>query len=204
MALGILDILGLILTYLIGSIPFGLIVAKIFCKADPREDGSKNIGATNITRLYGVHLGAITFLFDAAKGFLPVFFLAYLNSSPFYLSLVALCAVLGHIFSIFTAGRGGKGVATSIGVFLGLMPGLTAISLVIFIIVVAWTGFISLGSLSFVLSLAIMVPIFTDGSYTIATLVIAALVIWKHRENISRLLAKEEKPWRRSAQRPSK
>jgi acyl phosphate:glycerol-3-phosphate acyltransferase len=196
------NILWLALTYLIGSMPFGLIVARTLCGVDPREGGSRNIGATNVARLCGTRYGLLTLGLDLLKGYVPVVLAMGFSDSTFFLGLTALTALVGHMYSVFLNGKGGKGVATTIGVFLALTPGAITLSLLLCIAAIWASGYVSLGSLTLVASL----PVFHLLSGWIGlvpfSLIVMALVFFKHKENIVRLARGEEKPWRKSGMPP--
>lgn len=189
------------LSYAIGAIPFGLLLSR-GRGVDIREQGSKNIGATNVSRLLGKKLGLLTFLLDCAKGYGPMFFAGLLfgKSSNHHL-IVALCgaaAVIGHMFPIYLGFKGGKGVATGLGVFLYVAPQTVLLSVVVFIGTVATTGFVSLGSL---LASAVILPclyFFAEPhwKFFLASFIVA--MIWiKHHENIGRLLKGKEKSFKK-------
>ena len=191
----------IILSYLIGAIPFGLLLSR-GRGINIREQGSKNIGATNVSRLLGKKLGFLTFLLDCAKGYLPMFLAGLLlNDNPDCHIVIALCgaaAVVGHMFPIYLGFKGGKGVATGLGVFLYLAPQAILLSVLVFIATVATTGFVSLGSL---LASAVVLPClyFLDGStwkFALASFIV--VMIWvKHHENIGRLLQGTEKSFKK-------
>lgn len=188
-------------SYLLGAVPFGLVIGKMAGK-DVRTEGSKNIGATNVSRLLGKKLGFVTLICDGCKGYLPMLVAAtVLKNDPYVDMMVALCgiaAVLGHMFPIYLGFKGGKGVATGLGVFLYLSPPAILISLGVFAASVALSGFVSVGSL---LSSALMVLwlwLLGQSKITIMTAAIVAGLIWlKHHENIARLLKGEEKSWKK-------
>lgn len=115
-----LEVLWVALAYVLGSVPWGLVIAKTFCHLDPRESGSRNTGATNVARLCGFGWGVVTLACDVCKGAVPVWLAFRINPSPVFVSVVGLACVLGHVFSCFMKFKGGKAVATSIGVFLPL------------------------------------------------------------------------------------
>jgi acyl phosphate:glycerol-3-phosphate acyltransferase len=196
------NILWIALTYLIGSMPFGLIVARTFCGIDPREAGSRNIGATNVARLCGTRYGVLTLGLDLLKGYVPVALATGFSDSTLFLGMTALAALVGHMYSAFLGGNGGKGVATTIGVFLALTPGPLFISLFLCGLAVWASGYVSLGSLTLVASL----PLFHLLSGWIGlvpfSLIAMVLVFLKHRENILRLAKGEEKTWRKSGTLP--
>ena len=188
-------------SYFLGAIPFGLLIGKLAGK-DVRTEGSRNIGATNVSRILGKKLGFLTLVCDCLKGYLPMLFAAsILQGEPYAEVTVALCGVLtviGHMFPVYLGFKGGKGVATGLGVFLYLSPLAILISLGVFIGAVAVSGFVSVGSL--LASALIVVWLWLlDQSITSVTAAagIAALIWFKHRENISRLLKGEEKSWKK-------
>ena len=179
--------------YLLGSVPFGLVIAKTFCGIDPRTAGSKNIGTTNVARLCGLHWGIATLACDALKGMLPTLLALQFLHSPFYASLVGLCGLLGHLYSIFLGFRGGKAVATTVGVFIPLSFYSLLISAAACLLVIWRSGFVSLGSLTLATLLPVCLLFF--GRYELLPLAIVVwlLIVVKHRENIKRLLRGEEK-----------
>ena len=186
------EILLLAGAYLLGSIPTGLLLAKA-AGVDIRATGSGNIGATNVYRTLGRSVGIATLVGDCLKGLLPVLVAKYLGMPDLWVALAGLAAFLGHVYTVFLGFKGGKGVATALGVFLGISPLSVLIALVIFIAVVATSRYISLGSIT---AAAAMPPVMAllDGRPPLVavTLAIALLVIWKHRENIQRLRAGTE------------
>lgn len=189
-----------LLAYLLGSVPFGLVLAKTFCGIDPRTAGSGNIGSTNVARLCGMKWGVLTLVCDALKGLLPVVLALHLDVPPFYASIIALCALLGHLFSVFLHFRGGKAVACTVGVFIPLSFPAIAISGIICLLVIWRSGFVSLGSL--VLAAALPVCLLVLGRYELMplSLCVLALIFYRHRENIRRLLAGQEKSFLKKKQ----
>ena len=193
-------LVALLLCYLTGAIPFGLLFSRMVGK-DVREEGSGNIGATNVNRVLGKKLGILTLLCDVAKGFFPVYvaslFLPEGGNVELFIGLCGLAAVLGHMFSVYIGFQGGKGVATALGVFLFFSPISIAIALVVFVAVVAISGFVSAGSLvaSGIIPFA-MLLLGESFSTFICALVIAALIWIKHSSNIGRLRRGEEKSWK--------
>jgi glycerol-3-phosphate acyltransferase PlsY len=185
--------------YLAGSIPFGLVFAGIK-GVDLRRHGSGNIGATNVTRVIGKGLGLLTMLADMIKGFLPVVLFRFFSHGAPDLNILALTgvgAVLGHCYPVFLGFHGGKGVATSAGVFLAVCPSAIGVALAAFLLTVKITGFVSAGSLTAALIAPVAVHFFCPGSrFELMAWAIAVLVWWKHRENIGRLLRGEEHGWR--------
>ena len=183
----------IILSYFFGAIPSGVWIGKIFKNIDVRDYGSKNSGATNSYRVLGAKLGIAVLIIDVLKGFIPLYIASKFNLAYNDLVILGLVAILAHTFSCFISFKGGKGVATSLGVFLFLAPVITLILLVIFILVVYFTKYISLGSIT----AALLLPIFTffthRDSYLFAlSVIIAIFVIYRHKTNISRLLSGTE------------
>lgn len=194
-----MTVLWMLLAYLLGAVPFGLIVAKFLCGVDPREAGSRNTGATNVARLCGFRFGVLALLGDVLKGYAPVA-LAGIGSGDdpwLRLSLTALAAILGHVYSPFLKFKGGKAVATTIGTFLALMPGVTVLALLACGGVIALTGYVSLGSLTLALCLPVFAGLSGRLSYLPLAVAVMLLLFWRHRENIRRLAQGEEMPWRR-------
>ncbi len=185
--------LAIALSYLVGSIPTGLWLGLRIRHVDIREHGSKNIGATNTMRVLGKPLGAAALLGDMAKGLVAVLLIARLSDWQHAPLACGLAAILGHTLSIFLRFRGGKGVATSAGVFLALAPIPTAIALASFIVVVALTRMVSAGSIvaAVVLTIAIFVTPHDHILRGIA-IAIAALIVFRHRTNIQRILSGTE------------
>ena len=183
----------IILSYFFGAIPSGVWIGKIFKNIDVRDYGSKNSGATNSYRVLGAKLGIAVLIIDVLKGFIPLYIASKFNLKYNDLVMLGLVAILAHTFSCFISFKGGKGVATSLGVFLFLAPVITLILLVIFILVVYFTKYISLGSIT----AAFLLPIFTffthrDTYLFTLSVVIAIFVIYRHKTNISRLLSGTE------------
>ncbi|MDA8122941.1 MAG: glycerol-3-phosphate 1-O-acyltransferase PlsY [Deltaproteobacteria bacterium] len=182
--------------YFLGSVPFGILVTRLFNRdADLREIGSGNIGATNVTRAAGKAAGILTLLLDTGKGALPMALTHMLVGENYpWLSLVGGAAFLGHVFPVYLHFKGGKGVATALGVIITLSPVTTFILVVLFALVVYFTRYISLGSLCAAAALPILMALLGPPSRSCVTLalLIAFLVIYNHRENIHRLLSGEE------------
>jgi glycerol-3-phosphate acyltransferase PlsY len=188
-----------VLAYLLGSIPVGWIVARVFFKTDIRKQGSGNIGATNALRNFGTTVGIIVLLLDLLKGFLAVRIAGGIfGMESGLVTLCGLLAILGHVFPVWLKFRGGKGVATAAGVFLALAPLSLAIALGLFVIIVALTRYVSLGSILAALTFGVAVYLFEFQQYVqnwskllLITLVIL-MIIFKHRRNIGRLLKGNE------------
>jgi glycerol-3-phosphate acyltransferase PlsY len=190
-----------LLSYLVGAIPFGYIIAKLWKGIDIREHGSKNIGFTNVLRTVGAVPGIIVLILDIGKGLASILIFARLGELNLDI-LPVLCgvaAIIGHNWTIYLKFKGGKGIATTIGVFIALAPMATLISLVVWVITVLITRYVSLGSILFVICLPIVIFAgqIVGRDYTISLLLAAALVaimaIYKHRSNIGRLLNGTEK-----------
>lgn len=180
-------IVYLIITYLLGSIPFGLIISKLFGK-DIRKEGSGNIGATNVTRVLGKKAGILVLILDMLKGFLPIYIAKYIFDTKL-VSLLAIVSVIGHCFSIFLKFKGGKGVATAIGVLLALSSKATLIVIMFWLGVFLVSGYVSLASiLSASISWVVINFIENNIYYTYAAFVIGLVVIIKHKDNLDRLL----------------
>jgi glycerol-3-phosphate acyltransferase PlsY len=189
-------LLSISLAYLLGSIPFGYLLVKIFRHQDIRATGSGNIGATNVLRSGAKGLGIATLLLDCGKAFLAVKIAQHLAPGNYDLAVVAaVAAILGHVFPIWLGFRGGKGVASALGVFLALSPAATGFTFAIFLVVFLMTRYVSLSS---IIGSAFF-PIF--GLYFVpqrTPIVVAGfffiplLIIVKHHENIRRLLAGTE------------
>ncbi len=185
----------IICAYLLGAVPYGLVIGRTFCGVDPRTAGSHNVGATNVARLCGFPWGVATLACDILKGALPVWAALHINQSAVFVTLVALAAVLGHLFSCFTGFRGGKAVATGIGVFIPLAFWPLLAACLICMAVIWRSGFVSLGSLTLAIVLPVLLLATGYRQFLVLSLVIAVLVIWKHKENIRRLICGTEKPW---------
>lgn len=180
----------LIAIYLIAAIPTGVVIARLMGGEDVRQKGSGNIGATNVYRVAGKLAGVLTLVGDTLKGFLPLLaFKTWLEPTPTQLGIASAIAILGHCYPVYLKFKGGKGVATALGIFLVISPKAVFFALIVFILTVAITRYISLGSVLAALSAPLVIlllnhqqPIF------LATLFIAALVTWRHNSNIRRLL----------------
>jgi glycerol-3-phosphate acyltransferase PlsY len=189
----------LAVAYLLGSIPFGLLIVKAQGGPDVRSTGSGNIGAANVTRTAGFVAGALTLLLDAAKGFLPVWLAGRLTGgSANWLIATAVAAVIGHVFPVWLKFRGGKGVATGLGVFIPICWQAVAAAAVLWILVVAFWRYSSLGSIVAAAALPVLVHLLYAPrhspplSITIGTVLVSLLVLWKHLPNMQRLVAGKE------------
>ena len=179
-----------VLGYILGSFPTGVIVGKKFKNIDIREHGSKNSGATNAYRVLGTKLGITVLLGDIFKGFIPLLAGYYFNLSENQLIIVGVAAILGHTFSPFLNFKGGKGVATSLGVFLFLVPEVIITLIIIFIAVVYFSKYISLASIIVSVLFPILVFFYyPERKYMVFSvgIIIATYIIYKHKSNIVRL-----------------
>lgn len=182
--------------FLWGSVPFGLLIAKKFCRIDPRTAGSCNVGATNVSRLCGARWGVLTLACDVCKGFLPVFLL--LAGGEFLRGLAypaGLAVILGHMFSFFLDFKGGKGVAATVGVFLAFAPVQLILAGLVCIAVIWRSGYVSAGSLTLVALLPVLLLFSGRPGDALFALAVTCLVVYAHRGNIRRLLRGEEQPW---------
>jgi glycerol-3-phosphate acyltransferase PlsY len=195
-ALMLRGILLVIIAYLVGSIPFGMVVARAAGRGvDLRKTGSGNIGATNVARTLGKGAGALTLLLDAGKAVLALWLtrLAMGPSAHGWLALAGGAAFLGHLFPVYLRFKGGKGVATALGIVAFLSPPTVFVLLALFAAVVYFTRYVSLGSLCAAVGLPVMMAVLEGPrSYLNLALLIAFLIFYTHRENIHRLLAGEE------------
>ena len=180
--------------YALGSIPFGLILAKLFRGKDVRQHGSGNIGATNVSRVAGPLAGILTLTLDAGKGFVAVWLASLItNQNATAMMLAGLAALFGHCFSILLKGKGGKGVATGLGIFTALCPLAAACALVVFLLVFVFWRYVSLASLAGTASMPLLVYFFWAPGHappfiiTIGTLAASALIFFKHDKNLQRL-----------------
>jgi len=184
--------------YLLGSVPFGLILTKLFSQVDPRKKGSGNIGATNIFRTAGRTLGILTLICDVLKGFLPIWIATYWNLSDYWIAAAGLSPFLGHLFPIFLGFKGGKGVATALGAYLAVSPVAVGIELLLFVILIWRWRFVSLGSICCAMTMPILIAFFRSSSraYFILSVIIGFLILFRHQPNITRLLQGTENKWK--------
>ncbi len=201
MTMNSIGLLCITCSYLIGAIPFGLVLSR-GSGIDIRVEGSKNIGATNVTRLLGKKLGTLTLLCDVLKGYLPMQIATHLlqgTSAPHL--TIALCgaaSVLGHMFPVYLRFKGGKGVATALGAFLFLEPLAVLGCLLVFIASVYLSGYVSLGSLLGSVSIVLWLPLLHAPNWKLWLAAGIVALIWiKHAQNIGRLMNGTEKTWKR-------
>lgn len=179
--------------YLLGSIPTGLILSELFCGQDIRNQGSGNIGATNVARVLGLRYGILTLLGDMLKGFLPTWCGLMLFDSTTFGCLFGAAAFFGHLFSAYLRFRGGKGVATAFGVMLCLAPSAALMVFALFLSTVIITGYVAVGSLlcAFVMPVVVAILSFPLPVIALSILMGTGIVI-RHRDNIIRLLHGQE------------
>lgn len=181
------------LGYGLGSIPTGVLIARWQKGVDIRQYGSGNIGMTNVLRAVGKGAAAITLVGDLLKGLVPVLLALLWLASPAAIGLVGLMAILGHMYPIFASFHGGKGVATTLGVFTPLLPGPLLLAFLVWVVCVAIRRQVSLGSLIAAATLPLAALIWgSPAAYVVYALVAAAFIWYRHHENIQRLLAGTE------------
>jgi len=189
-----------VVAYFLGSIPFGYLIVKLAGEGDVRASGSGNIGATNVARVAGRIAGLATFLLDGAKGYLAVWLAARVFHADIrWIMIAAVSAVLGHMFSCWLKFRGGKGVATGLGVFLPITWQAMAAALALWIVVLLFWRYVSLASVAAAVALPFLVyRFYAPGhaptlSVTLGSAFVAVLIIFKHRANIGRLISGTER-----------
>ncbi len=176
--------------YGLGSIPTGLLIARWQMGIDIRQHGSGNIGMTNVLRAVGKGAAVLTLVGDLAKGLLPVLLARVWLTSPWAIGLVALAAVVGHLYPLFAGFHGGKGVATTLGVFIPLLLGPLLLACVVWAACLAFRRQVSVGSLVAAAFLPIAALLWgSPAPYTLSALLAATLIWYRHRENIERILA---------------
>jgi glycerol-3-phosphate acyltransferase PlsY len=185
--------------YLLGSIPFGILLTRLLGAGDVRKAGSGNIGATNVARVAGPAAGILTLILDAAKGSAAVLLAEhYTNSNALWMTIAALIALIGHCFPVWLKFKGGKGVAPALGVFLVMSPLAALSALALFILVVAYGRYVSLGSITAAAAMPLLMyflwapPHAPPLIVTAGTFAASALIVWKHDANIQRLVQGEE------------
>ena len=196
-----LSLAMIILAYLGGSISSAVLVCRCYGLPDPRENGSHNPGATNVLRLGGRSAAILVFVCDMSKGTVPVYLAWYLGITPFFLGLIGVAACLGHMYPLFFHFQGGKGVATALGTMLPIGLDMGAMMLTTWVVVLLLSGYSSLAALV----AALLAPLYTywlKPEYTMPVAMLCALVVYRHRKNIIRLLnGQEDKIWQRKNKR---
>ncbi|MEI6513750.1 MAG: glycerol-3-phosphate 1-O-acyltransferase PlsY [bacterium] len=176
-------------SYLLGSIPFGLLIAKRLRGIDIRLEGSGNIGATNVYRVVGPAAGLAVFTLDLLKGAVPCWVMLMVNPDKTWAMVAGLAAIIGHRLSVFLKFKGGKSVATSFGILIGIAPEVGGIAIGIFVVVVALTRKVSLGSIIGAASVPVFLVLFHYPTPVIGLISLAVLlIIFRHLGNIKRLL----------------
>jgi glycerol-3-phosphate acyltransferase PlsY len=203
----LLEAIGLVaLGYVIGSLSPSVLLGRRFKHLDVREHGSGNAGTTNAFRVLGTRLGLAVLFADMLKGILPVLLAQYLTT-PLVTVLVAFACVIGHNYSIFLRGRGGKGVATGAGAAIAMMPIPMAILIGLFLVLLFTTRIVSIASIACTIMFPVMAVLFHQPlAYIVGACVMAAVVLWAHRGNFRRLWRRQEPqvifPWNRPASGP--
>jgi glycerol-3-phosphate acyltransferase PlsY len=188
-----------LVAYVAGAIPFAIVIGKWFWHVDVRDHGSGNVGTTNVFRVLGSRAGTLVLLGDMAKGFIPVYIAAHYFPTWFAL-IVALAALLGHMYSVFLRGGGGKGVATGAGIVLALVPWIFIVALCVFLVLLLTTRMVSVASMAAALTFAICTIAFHKPIwYEILAVLAALVVIYAHRSNMRRIALRCENkvtfPW---------
>ena len=191
-------IILIIVAYILGSVPNALWIGKVFKGIDIREHGSKNTGSTNAARVLGAKLGILTLILDISKGAIPVALSLFMKAdllenitgiSNLDFIMIGIFAIVGHSFSIFMKFKGGKAVATTVGVFTVLVPKALLLAVVVFFVIFALTRYVSVSSITAAISLPIFIFfLYGDIPYTVFGGIITILIIVKHKSNIQRLL----------------
>ena len=185
--------------YVLGSVPFGLIIGKVVGRVDIRASGSRNTGATNVARLVGMKWGLVALALDILKGLVPVLVARALDPVPFtgpdpvFLSIVAGLALAGHVWSVFLGFTGGKAVATTIGAFAGLAFWAALLAVAACVAIIALTRYVSLGSLTLGLALPVACAATGQVAYAPLAFLVTLLLFWRHRDNLARLARGEER-----------
>jgi glycerol-3-phosphate acyltransferase PlsY len=194
-----MGLLAILIAYLLGAIPFGYLLTKFTTGKDVRSEGSGNIGATNVLRAAGRGAAIATLVLDMAKGFAAVWIAEYLtDGSSGWSADAALAVMVGHAFPIFLGFKGGKAVATFVGAFLYLTPVPMLAALIVFVITVAVTGYISAGSIlaAATFPLGVWLILHPTPNEMIAAVIAAGIVVYRHKENIERMRAGKESVFR--------
>ena len=181
----------ILISYLCGSIPFGLILTKIFLSKDIREHGSGNIGATNVLRIGNKLLASLTLILDLLKALIPILYIK--NNFYEYTFICSLAIFIGHVFPIWIKFKGGKGVATFLGILFALNYILAIIFIIIWLLTLSIFKYSSLSSIISTLSIPIAVYFFNNEKDIFFYIILFVLILFNHRENIKRLKNKEEK-----------
>ena len=182
------ELILVIAAYLLGSVPTGLLLARMVGGVDIRTTGSGNIGATNVSRTLGWKVGVLTLVGDCLKGMIPVLLAGHFGFTEGWLALTGLAAFSGHVYTIFLRFKGGKGVATALGVFLAFAPMAALCAVALFALILWRWRYVSLASVSTAAAMPLLVAMIDRrGLIFLTSIAIATIVIWKHRDNIQRL-----------------
>ncbi len=193
MNLSLLSLLLILSAYLIGSLSSAIIICKAFGLPDPRSEGSGNPGATNVMRIGGKKLAALTLLGDLAKGLIPVVIVKMLGMNDLTIAIVAIAAFLGHLFPLFFGFKGGKGVATAFGAILGLNPAVALCAFAVWLVIFISSRISSLSALLAALAAPIFLYLFKSPmEITLAVIFMDLFLIYRHKANIERLIKGEE------------
>ena len=184
--------LFLLICYLAGSVPMGFVLVKLFTGKDLRTIGSGNVGSTNAKRAGGPLVGALSFTYDSLKGAVAVLVGMHL-AGPFWAMAGGMAAFLGHLYPIWLKFKGGKGVATGVGIAVALFPPSSLMAAVVWLIVRATTGYVSLASIAATISVVTFVMLANISPfYTVCVPIMGALIVWRHRSNFQRILEDKE------------
>jgi acyl phosphate:glycerol-3-phosphate acyltransferase len=191
-----MTVLLVLVSYLLGSISFGYLITKKIKGVDIRKLGSGNTGATNISRIIGLRYAVLVLILDALKGLAAILLSIYLSGETLVILLSGLAVIAGHNWPVFFAFKGGRGGATTLGVFLGLAPWATVVVFAIFILVIIITRYVSLGTIIAAISIPISLIILKyEPGYIFFGLAVCLILIWKHIPNIKRLIKGKESKW---------
>jgi glycerol-3-phosphate acyltransferase PlsY len=185
-------LISLVIAYLIGSLSCGIVIAKFFGGVDPRTAGSNNPGATNVLRLNGKNQAIMVLTGDILKGIIAIFIAKTAGVHGFVLGLVGVAAVLGHIFPLYFNFKGGKGVATALGVLFGLSLWLGIVTAITWLVIAAIFRYSSLAALVAAVFAPFYALIFGSAAYFLPVLIITVLIVWRHSENIKKLRNRTE------------
>ena len=194
--MGALIILTILTAYLFGSISSAVLICKLFKLPDPRTTGSQNPGATNVYRIGGKVPAALTLFFDVLKGMIPVWGAYFLGIEPFYLGLIGVATCLGHIYPLYFGFKGGKAVATALGAMFPVASEMALLLIFTWLLVFRISKVSSLAAIITV-SLAPFYAYWIKPQYTVPTIMISVLIMWRHQSNIARLRAGSETPIKR-------
>lgn len=188
---GMIQVIFLLFAYLLCAVPFGVIVSRFVTGKDVRSQGSGNIGATNVARLMGKKWGLFVLFLDAFKAYVAVGLSKHVGPA-WYCNLIAVVAVAAHCYPVYLKFKGGKGVATALGAMAALSWSITGLCVLVFAITLGIARRISVGSLTAALSVVVMTLLIPSDFMSITAVCLAALIWWKHQENIKRIIARTE------------